>query len=73
MISTSSSSTVVFLMFFFSFLSLRLIAIGLFYVMSSLVPCLFVCRFQQFFSNIKMVSGCDRELNVHFYSAVLPH
>ena len=25
-------------------------------------------RFQQFFSHITTVSGCDRELNVHFYS-----
>ena len=34
--------------------------------------CLFVqvsCRFQQFFSHIMTVSGCDRELNAHFYSA----
>ena len=27
------------------------------------------CRFQQFFSHIMTVSGCDRELNAHFYSA----
>ena len=26
-------------------------------------------RFQQFFSHITTVSGCDRELNAHFYSA----
>ena len=26
-------------------------------------------RFQQFFSHITKVSGCDRELNAHFYSA----
>ena len=26
-------------------------------------------RFQQFFSHIEVVSGCDRELNAHFYSA----
>ena len=26
-------------------------------------------RFQQFFSHITTVSGCDSELNVHFYSA----
>ena len=26
-------------------------------------------HFQQFFSHITMVSGCDRELNAHFYSA----
>ena len=34
--------------------------------------CLFVLvqhRFQQFFSRITMMSGCDRELNAHFYSA----
>ena len=34
--------------------------------------CLFVQvlrRFQQFFSHIATVSGCDRELNAHFYSA----
>ena len=34
--------------------------------------CLFVlvwCRFQQFVSHITTVSGCDRELNAHFYSA----
>ena len=29
----------------------------------------FKCRFQQFFSHITTVSGCDRELNAHFYSA----
>ena len=28
------------------------------------------CCFQQFFSHIMTVSGCDRELNAHFYSAV---
>ena len=28
-----------------------------------------LCRFQQFFSHITMVSGCDRELSAHFYSA----
>ena len=27
------------------------------------------CRFHQVFSHITMVSGCDRELNAHFYSA----
>ena len=27
------------------------------------------CCFQQFFSHIMTVSGCDRELNAHFYSA----
>ena len=27
------------------------------------------CRFQQFFSHIMTVSGCNRELNAHFYSA----
>ena len=27
------------------------------------------CRFQQFFSHIKTVSGCARELNAHFHSA----
>ena len=26
-------------------------------------------RFQQIFSHITTVSGCDRELNAHFYSA----
>ena len=26
-------------------------------------------RFQQFFSHITTVSGCDRELNAHFYCA----
>ena len=26
-------------------------------------------RFQQFFSHITSVSGCDRELSAHFYSA----
>ena len=26
-------------------------------------------RFQQFFSHITTMSGCDRELNAHFYSA----
>ena len=26
-------------------------------------------RFQQFFSHITTVSGCDRELNAHFHSA----
>ena len=26
-------------------------------------------RFQQFFSHITTVSGCDRELSAHFYSA----
>ena len=32
--------------------------------------CVCVCiRFQQFFSHITTVSGCDRELNAHFYSA----
>ena len=29
----------------------------------------FKCGFQQFFSHITMVSGCDRELNARFYSA----
>ena len=28
-----------------------------------------VCRFRHFFSHITTVSGCDRELNAHFYSA----
>ena len=27
-------------------------------------------RFQQFFSHVMTVSGCDRELIAHFYSAV---
>ena len=27
-------------------------------------------RFQQFFSHITTVSGCDLELNAHFYGAV---
>ena len=36
--------------------------------------CVCVCirvqrRFQQFLSHITTVSGCDRELNAHFYSA----
>ena len=28
-------------------------------------------HFQQFFSYITTVSGCDRELNAHFYNAAL--
>ena len=28
-----------------------------------------VCHFQQFFSQIMTVYGCERELNAHFYSA----
>ena len=36
--------------------------------------CVCVCirvksRFQQFFSHITTVSGCDKELNAHFYGA----
>ena len=28
-----------------------------------------VCRFQNLFQSVKTVSGCDRELDAHFYSA----
>ena len=37
---------------------------------SMLCVCVFGFKqFQQFFSHITTVSGCDRELNAHFYSA----
>ena len=35
------------------------------------VVCSGLTSLQQFFSHITAVSGCDRELNVHFYSAAL--
>ena len=42
-------------------------------MMSWFVVCLLFVRvlhrFQQLFSHISTVSGCDRELNAHFYSA----
>ena len=36
---------------------------------SVVVVCSGLTSLQQFFSHITTVSGCDRELNVHFYSA----
>ena len=37
----------------------------------TIVVCLGLTSFQQFFSRIMTVSGCDREFNVHFCSAAL--
>ena len=59
-------------LFFFFFLILVQLSLYFdLYMSSKSCCCLFGLNiaFNNFFSHITMVSGCDRELSAHFYSA----